>query len=163
MLEELFRLTHGKETIPLQKKHVKHLSVTAKALLKRHAASEVIAIALPPLVCKKRCHYAHIYIKGHIDYRGATSIDYPLSSGELRCGDVREKGRYYMKDAIEYAENLWGDELRDADNWTHVQKSVSNDHLQTRIWIVLAEDKQYQTSSQCEALELCYKKKVRYL
>jgi hypothetical protein len=156
MLEELNRLTYcpGGKPIPLQDKHVKHLSIDAKTLLERHKSAEVIAIGLPPLVCDDRYHYAHIYIEdGYIDYRGAASVQYPRFKGELRTGDGIEEGRYYMEEAIQYAKDHWGDELRDPTLPTAFTRPTEAD----KVWTFeLPNNDIYRTTSSCEALEFCY-------
>ncbi|KIW21915.1 uncharacterized protein PV07_12674, partial [Cladophialophora immunda] len=135
MLEELDKLA-SVNPIRLQDKHVMHLGLTAKALLDKHAGAQVIAVALPPLICWDRYHYAHVYVEdGMIEYRGATSINYPRNNGELRCRDAIEEGRYYKEEAIEYARHHWGHQLQ---TWT------------------VRSHGGYQTDSMVEGLELSY-------
>lgn len=157
MLEELSRLTYspGGKPIPLEDKHVEHLSIDTKTLAERHRSLPLIIIGLPPLICKNRYHEAWIYFypKGaYIEYRGAASVQYAIPKSEP-TRYIRKKGVHYMEEAIRYAGNHWGDKLRDPTLTTAFSRSVEGEKL----WIFSWPNKViYQTTSLCEALEIRY-------
>lgn len=140
----------------LEEKHVEHLKISASAVLERHGSEAVVAVALPPLVCVERYHYAHLDVQaGTLKYRGATSVEYPRTVGAVLEADVVEDGRYYATEAVAYAQTHWGGELRSPE----VVGITSRVEAAGQGWVVLAADSSvFETECRVEALEYLYGK-----
>lgn len=156
MLLELERETKASGAVPIGDKHVLHLKVSAKALLQRHGSEAVVSVALPPLVCRERYHYAHLDVRrGTFAYRGVASTEYPGTVGAVLEADVVEDGRYYAEEAQRYAREHWGDVMRSAEA-VSVQSRVTSEG---QLWKVrLAGDEVYETRCRLEAREFLHGK-----
>jgi hypothetical protein len=115
MLEALDRSTNNSNTVPLEDRHVKHPNKSRDGFLKEFASATVVAVALPPVVCKERYQYMHVYIEaGEVDYRTARPVGYPQSGAKLLIGDRREDSRVGIPKALRFAGKHWGDQLYDS-------------------------------------------------
>ncbi|TAQ85907.1 hypothetical protein B7494_g5768 [Chlorociboria aeruginascens] len=152
IVEELIRATFlpELEPVPLENKHVGHLFINTSALLEQHKDSEIISIALPPLACTNRYHYANIYIKSScIKYRGVRSVQDPSPTGELHYGDNNGQA-YYYQEALNFANYHWGNKLCDPSLTTKYSTPVRDKDPWT---FTFPNEEIYATTFGCEAFE----------
>jgi hypothetical protein len=150
MLKALEHSTKNSNTVPLEDRHVQHLNKTRNSFLKEFASKTVVAVALPPIVCKERYQYMHVYIEaGEVVYRTARPVGYPRSAAMLLMGDRRENSRVGIKEALEFAEKHWGGQLYD----TAPNSATRSNGQWTFQW---GSDKTYNTALKCEVNELAW-------